>query len=220
MAISEEDRRAKLRFIAAFFDDLDKKAGYLEELYRSQHRDEARILCSCYLDWLALALCWPNNQSNFDYVQSLKEYSGKEIFSHIHPKMFVQALNKLSGRSSKWAAIHAKVSDSLRRAEGRLYEEQEIIDLLAPTLEPAEAQDIKRELWRVTFAAIVYDQFRVASVHSFGPPDGTTFDGTTFQGQPVPTIDFFMVYDSLKKIITAAREVSQKTGKWFGHDYK
>lgn len=43
--ISEKDQRAKMEFIRAFFDDFDKKAGYLEELYKSDHRDEARILC-------------------------------------------------------------------------------------------------------------------------------------------------------------------------------
>ena len=218
--ISEENQRAKMRFIVAFFDDFYKKAGYLEELYRSKHGDEARILCSCYIDWLASALYWPNNQTNLNYVRSLREHSGKEIFSHIHPKMLIEALSKLSKRSKKWAAIQAKVSNKLGGAERRLYGEQEIIDELAPVLEPSEVRDIKRELWRGTFAAIVYDRFRVASVHVFGPPDGTTFDGTTFQGQPVPAIDFFMVHDCLKRIIAVARKLSQETGKWFGHDYE
>lgn len=54
--ISEEDQKAKMEFIRAFFDAFDKKVGYLEELYQSDHRDEAQILCSCYIDWLASAL--------------------------------------------------------------------------------------------------------------------------------------------------------------------
>ena len=218
--ISEENQRGKMQSIVAFFDDFDEKAGYLEDLYRSRRTDEARILCSCYIDWLASALYWPNNQTNLNYVRSIREHSGKEIFSHIHPKMLIEALDKLSKRSKQWAAIQAKVSDKLRGTERRLYGEQEIIDDLAPVLEPSEVQDIKRELWRGTFAAIVYDRFRVASVHGFGPPDGTTFDGTTFQGQPVPAIDFFMVHDCLKRIIAEARRLSQETGKWFGHDYE
>jgi hypothetical protein len=220
--ISEENQRAKMQFIVAFFDDFDKKVSYLEELYRSKHRDEARILSSCYIDKLASALYWPNNKTNLNYVRIFREHSGKEIFSHIHPKMLIEALVKLSESrgGKKWAAIQAKVSDKLRGAGRRLYEEQEIIDELAPVLEPSEVQYIKPQLWRGTFAAIVYDRFRVASVHDFGPLDSTTFDGTTFQGQPIPDIDFFMVHDCLKRIIAVARERSQETGKWFGHDYE
>lgn len=219
-AISDKAQRAKLRFIYAFFDDMEKKAAYLEKLYRSKHRDEARILCSCYIDWLALALYWPNNQTNFNYVRSLRECSNEAMFSYIHPKMLGQALAKLSERGKKWATIHAKTLDVLSGAEKKLYAEDEIVDMLAPKLDRAEMQDVKREIWRGTFASIVYDQFRVASVHAFGPPDGTTFDETTFEDKPVPTIDFFMVHDCLKKIIAAAKRVSVETGKWFGHDYR
>jgi hypothetical protein len=219
-AISEEDQTAKMRFIAAFFDDFDKKADYLEELYESEHSDEARILCAAYIDWLASALYWPDSRTNLNYVRSLRDHSGKDIFSYIHPKMLVEALDKLSKRGKKWAVIQEKVSDKLRIAERRLYGEREMMDELAPLLKPSEVHDIEREIWRATFAAIVYDRFRIASIHGFGPPDGTTFDGVTFQDQAVPAIDFFMVYDCLKRIIGVGRELSEETGKWFGHDYE
>jgi len=91
---------------------------------------------------------------------------------------------------------------------------------LVPLLKRSEMDAIKRELWRGTFAAIIYDQFRIASVHGFGPPDGITFDGTTFRGQPVPAIDFAMVYVCLKRIVFVVKELSEKTGRWFGHDYE
>ena len=218
--ISEEDQRVKMEFIRAFFDDFDKKAGYLEDLYKSDHPDEARILCSCYIDSLASALYWPDERTNFNYVKSLKEHSGKDIFSNIHPKMLDEAVHKLSKRSSKWITIHASISGTLQGADKRLYGEQEIVDLLAPLLNTSEMEHIKRELWRGTFAAIVYDRFRIAAVHGFGPPDGTTFDRTTFQGQPVPAIDFSMVHDCLKRVVAVAKELSEKTGRWFGHDYE
>jgi hypothetical protein len=218
--ISEEDQTAKMEFIRAFFDDFDKKADYLEELYNSDHRDEARILCSCNIDSLASALYWPDERTNFNYVKCLEEHCGKDIFSHIHPKMFDEAVHKLSKRSSKWATIHASISGTLQGADKKLYGEREIIDLLSPLLNKLEMGDIKRELWRGTFAAIVYDQFRISAVHGFGPPDGTTFNSTTFWGQPVPVIDFSMVHDCLKRVVAAAKELSEKTGRWFGHDYE
>jgi hypothetical protein len=218
--ISAEDQKAKMEFIRAFFDDFDKKVGYLAELYESDHRDEARILCSCYIDSLASALYWPDERSNFNYVRGLREHSGQDLFSHIHPKMLDEALTKLSKRGLKWTRIHASISSKLQGADNKLYSEQQIIVLLTPLLSALEMEHVKRELWRGTFASVVYDRFRVAAVHGFGPPDGTTFNHTTFKGQPVPPIDFSIVHDCLKRVIAFSRELSAKTGKWFGHDFK
>jgi len=220
-SISAKNQRTKMQSIEAFFNDFDKKAGYLVDLYNSDHRDEARILCSCYIDGLASALYWPDHNSNFNYVKSLMEHGGNAIFSHIHPKMLDDAFHRLVKRGSKkWSAIHGKISGELRRADRRLYGKREIVDLITSLLQTSEIAIANRELWRGTFAAIVYERFRIAAVHRFGPPDGTTFDGSTFQGEPVPAIDFFMVHDCLNKIIGVARESSQKTGKLFGHDYE
>lgn len=219
-SISEENQEAKNRFIKSAFDDFEKKADYLVELCESGHRDEARILCSCYIDGLASALCWPDKRTNFNYVRCLIEYGGDEMFSLIHPKMLDEAIGKLSARGAKWKAIYKSVSTKLQKVDRRLFKKQEMLDLLEPLLEMSETGAIKRELWRGTFAAIIYDRFRVAAVHGFGPSDAITFDETTFHGKPVPEIDFFMVLRSLKRIIGVAREKSEQTGKWFGHDFK
>ena len=208
-----------MEFIDALFDDYDNKASYLIELYKNGRRDEARILCACYIDGLASALCWPGERSNYNYVCILKEHGGNEIFSCVHPKMLDDALNKLSERN-KWKTILLIVSDRLRVAEERLYGEDEILELFVPHLNATELELVRKELWRGTFAAIIYNRFRLAAIHGFGPPDGTTFDRTTFQGEPVPAIDFSMVHGCLKRIISVAREISNNSGKWFGHDFK
>jgi len=218
--IFKEDHKSKMKFISAFFDDFDKKTAYLEDLYESGLRDEARILCSCYIDSLASALYWPDERTNYNYVKCLIEHGGKEIFSYIHPKMLDEAFSKLSRRGGKWTAIYAIVTGSLQMADRRLFGEHEIIDLLIPLLTREEMETVKPELWRGSFSAIIYDRYRVASVHGFGSPDATTFDGTTFQDQPVPAIDFIMVHDCLTKIIGVVRELSERTGKWFAHDFE
>jgi len=215
----DKNLQAKMKFIKAFFDDLDSKIAFLYELYNNGHRDEARVLCSCYIDWLASALYWPEERNNFNFVRILKEHGGEEIFPYIHPKMLEDALLK-KAKSNKWIAICNKMSPALQQARGRFYDEQEIIDLLSPLLNNSEIEDVKKELWRGTFAAIVYAQVRNLSVHSFGPPDGITFDNTTFKGKPVPTIDFTMLHTSLKRVAITAKEISINSAKWFGHDYK
>ncbi len=218
-SVAEENQKAKIEFIDAFFDDYDNKANYLRELYKTDRRDEARILCACYIDGLASALCWPDERSNYNYVAILRAHGGNEIFAYIHPKMLDDALNKLS-EQRKWKKIFPTISDKLKVADRRLYEEHEILELLAPHLNAAELELVRKEFWRGTFAAIIYSRFRVSAVHGFGPPDGTTFDLTTFKGKSVPAIDFFMVHGCLKRIIGVTRDISKNSGKWFGHDFK
>lgn len=214
---SDDDLKAKVEFIKTFFDDLDKKIAFLDELYSNSRRDEARVLCSCYIDWLASALYWPEERNNFNFVRILKEYGAEEIFSFIHPKMIEASLSKKA--SEKWIAIHKKTSPVFQEALGRLYDEHEIIALLSSVLNNEEIEDIKKELWRGSFAAIVYSEVRNVSVHSFGPPDGISFDNTLFKGQPCPQIDFDLAHKTLKSLASAVREISLNSTKWFGHDY-
>ena len=110
--------------VKVFFDDYDKKIRYLEYLYNNGQREEARILCPCYIDSMASALYWPEERNNFNYVRILKEHSDKEIFSYIHLKMLDQELHRLASRSKKWVAIYSKVSHGLQRSLGRLYSDR------------------------------------------------------------------------------------------------
>lgn len=221
----DENHKAKLEFIRAFFDDLDAKIAFLDDLHKKGHRDEAQVLCACYIDWLSSALYWPEECNNFNFVRVLKEHGGEDIFSYIHPKMLEDSLHKKINRNPskpnrKWAEIIRKVSPALQRAQVRFYKDLEIVDLLTPLANSSEIEAIKNELWRGTFAAIVYYQFRIPSVHGLGPSDGITFDKSTFKGKPVLAIEFSMMKDCLKRIAHIARQITVSTGKWFGHDYK
>lgn len=222
MDISDEEKhQAKMSFIGVYFDDLDAKINYLDELYETGHRDEARVLCSCYIDWFASALYWPwsEKKNNFYFVKILKEHGGDEIFLRIHPQMLEDALRE-KANGPKWTAICNKTSAALQHARGRLYNEQEIIDLLSSLLNNTEIDDVKKELWRGTFAAIVYLKIRIPSVHGLGTPDEIFFDNTIYQDKQIPSIDFLMLYPCLKRIVVVARERSLSTAKFFGHDYK
>jgi len=137
----DKKRRFIIDSIPVFFDDFDKKIRYLEELYNDGHRDAARVLCACYIDYIASELYWPEERNNFNYVKVLKEHSGKEIFSYIHLQMLDEEVHKLSKRrGKKWAIIYAKVSPGLQRSLGRLYSEAEITNLLASLLSASELE--------------------------------------------------------------------------------
>lgn len=214
----ERNHQSKVFSIIAFFDNLDKKIDFVLELSNAGHRVEAALLCSCYIDGLALALFWPDERSNFCFVRALKEYGGERIFLYIHPKMFEEVLTVMD---RKWInTVLPKILPVLQKARGRLYDEPEMIKLLSTELTRDELEKLKNETWRGTLAAIAYSRVRVPSVHGFGAPNGISFDNTTFQGEPVPAIEFPILQNCLKRIATVAREKSIKTGKWFGHDYR
>jgi len=214
----EEDRKAKLEFIEIFFKDLEDKIAFLNELYTSKRKVEARVLCSCYIDGLASYLYWPDERSNYNFVRLLKEYCKENIISSIHPKMLKDALLRMSGKA--WQRINDKILEVLQESRGRFYTDSEMLDLLSPLVTDVELEKIKKELWRGTYAAIIYSEMRVPSVHGLGTADGITFYDTTFKGQPVPPIEFPMLYDFIKGIEQELRQLSLKTEKWFGHDFK
>ena len=214
----EENRKAKLKFIEIFFKNLEGKIAFLDELYASKRKEEARVLCSCYIDALAANLYWPDEQSNYNFVRILKEYCKEEIISHIHPKMLEDALSRQRGKS--WQKINDKISPALQKSKGRFYSDREMLNILSPLVTGTELEKIKEGLWRGTYAAIIYNKVRIPSVHGFGTADGITFDNTTFKDQPVPPIEFPMLYGFLKGIESELRKLSLNTEKWFGHDYE
>jgi hypothetical protein len=221
MCNRKEDHQAKIEMITFFFDDLDVKINFLQELSNNKHHSEAITLCSCYIDALSSAFYPDEERSSFRFVRAIKEHSGEEIFTYIHPKMFDCELLKLkTKRNSKWEEIYSRVSSSLQQAQGRLYTEQEINDLIFPLLTDTELKNINSELWRGSFAAIVYFKIRIPSVHGFGGSDILTFNKTTINGLPAPPIEFAHLYACLKCLSSKARNNSLNTGKWFGHDFK
>ena len=214
----EDNRKAKLEFIEIFFKDLESKIAFLNDLYSSERKDEAKVLCSCYIDALANNRYWPDERSNYNFVRLLQEYCKEEIISYIHPKMLGDALLQKRGRT--WRDINNKISEALQKSRGRFYSGTEMLDILSPLVTAAELEKIKEELWRGTYAAIIYSRMRVPSVHGLGTADGITFDNTTFKDQPVPPIEFPMLYEFIKGIEPELRRLSLETEKWFGHDYE
>lgn len=216
--VDEDNRKAKLKFIEIFFNNLESKIAFLDDLYSSKRKEEARVLCSCYIDGLASHLYWPDERSKYNFVRLLNEYCKEEIISSIHPKMLKDALSRMRGKA--WQKINDKISEDLQKSRGRFYDDTEMLDILSPLVTGVELEKIKKELWRGTYAAIIYIEMRVPSVHGLGTADGITFDNTTFKGQPIPPIEFPMLYEFIKGIEPELRKLSLNTEKWFGHDFK
>jgi len=197
---------------------MESKTAFLLALAGNRHRDEATILCSCYIEWLGLGLYGANdNSSHFRYVRAIVEHGGEGLLSYIHPKMLRDGLSKLTGKTAR--AIIEKLSHMLTKPYGRVYSDEEFITIAMKTLTNPEADYLKKHLWKGTLAAVAYSIFRNSGVHAFGAPDSISFDNTyTLDGRPIPNITFDMLHIYLTRILTYAKEVSLRTGLWFGRE--
>ncbi len=210
----EENLKVKKEFIVAFFDDMDDKIAFLDELYKLGRKDEANILSARYIDGFASYLYWQEKRNKFNFIKILKEHGSENIFSLIHPKMLIDDLPD----GKKWERIREKISLTFQKHKKQFYKEQEIVDLLPTSLDKSEINAIKNELYRGTYAAITYHYYRNMATHGLGPTT-MSFDNTTNNGCPPPNIDFHLVYKALKNVALAVRDKSINSNKLFGHDF-
>jgi len=215
---NQYNREAKLEFIRAFFDDLRRRSDFLVELVRTDQADEAHLLCVCYIEGLGNNLYWPEQRSKWNFVRVLKEYGGEEALWYVHPKQLRRAL--ADAMSQRLRSIGEKLNDDLAKAEGKLYNEEEMFTLIAPALAEDEAKMLRQNLWRGSLAALAYERIRSQLVHNLGTGHSISFDRTSFRGQAVPELDFQMLYRALGQILQAARQLSVASGTWYGHDFK
>ena len=93
---------------------------------------------------------------------------------------------------------------------------QELVKQMASAITHDQLTWLKDEMWRGSVAKAVYDRVRSQNVHWLGSADGLVFDGYTYQGSPLPRVDFPMLHKALKEIVEHARNISVNTDKWFG----
>lgn len=210
-----EDREAKAEFIQAYFEDLQQRVMLLPRLDAANHRDEALLLCCCYIDGLAGSLYWPEEASARNFSKILEEHGGEEVLWHIHPKQLLEAFDSkksLRGLACKIAGIFGAPDHRLRTAD-------EMVGELSGELTPAETEQLRREVWRGTLSHLVYTQIRCRLVHALGATP-LLLSQTTLRGQSVPDLDFALLHRALRRICTVAADRSTTTTRWFGHDFR
>lgn len=214
--MGDPNREAKLGFIEAFFDDLDDKIAFLRGLRERGRADEAFLLCCCYIDGLGNSLFPGERSSKRCFVRVLERHGGEEVLALIHPKILCESLAEM-GKHAR--AVLGQVRSPLRDAEGAVYTRAEMLAMLRSNLSDADRSWLEDNLWRGTLAVLAYRTIRSPFVHGLGGPGGISFDQTTYQGRPVPSIDFDLLYRCLPRIAQAARNISVRTVAWFGHDF-
>ena len=196
--------------IQAYFDDLEKRIAFLRELYCGNHTDEALMLCCCYIEALGSRQYHDSDRKAKNYYRILEEFSGNYLFTLIHPKQLRNVL-----KDKKLFKSNIKQIDPIIDGFGKELILQKIVsDSLSPVVTKDQMKWLNDNLFKGTMAAISYDRIRNDLVHDISTSN-LTFKETTFDGKPVPDMNFDLLYPALMKIFDSFKEISLKTNRWY-----
>lgn len=211
--MTPEDLAAKESFIIAFFDDLEAKLAFTAELESGGHDDEARTLCSIYIEALGNGLFYPASTYAANFSRALIDHSGLQLFSVASPGLLIKNLPFGSTSPAVRAEIQAALDS--RPANGG----SDLIDLLLairPEVSPSAFAFLEAEGWRGTVASATYAAVRSPGAHWFGSPQDLEFSQTTLNGIALPPVTFSHLHQAGLAVMTHARGVSISSGMWFG----
>ena len=201
----------KQDFIRAFFDDFGRKIDRLKELDAKGFKDEAFTLCVVYIDRLASGNYGSEpGRSAEVFCQALRELGGNPLFGMIHSRELLE-------RTKERLPVAAPLIESLvNKQPGALLSESELGQEIRKSslLEP-DKQNLILHLWRASMANICYEYIRNPQIHGAGSI-GLSFGETTFDGEKAVRLDFHVLHAALVKILAHIRNISIKTGEWFG----
>lgn len=215
----DEDIKAKASSIDAYFDDLRQRVDLLPKLYAAGYENEALLLCCCYIEGLGSSLYWREEASAHNFVRILEEHGSEEILWHIHPRQLLDALEE------KAKSLYSRIGDKLVTIfvtdENALRTKEEIVALVNDQLKlrDEDMQRLTNQLWRGTLANLVYSDIRSLLVHRLGARP-ILLSRTTLHSQPIPVLNFTLLYPQLTEILEKVRELSVTANSWFGHDFR
>lgn len=200
--ISETERRL---FITAKLGGLKEKIVFLDSLYSQGHRDEALLLCSCYIDGLAAVLYFPDRiPSHQGFVRVVCEHGGDPFLPLVHPRQMLVALS--TRKNSVLTAIRESILPFLQGTE--LVPEGEFLANARARLDQATHAKLKSMIWRGSMASFAYQQLRSPVIHELRGAGAFSFAGTTFHGKPVPLLSFEVLGPALKNIFAVASRLA------------
>lgn len=210
----DQNQGEEWAMIEASFGDLEKRANLLSKLKEMGFEEEALLLCCCYIEAMG-NLYFRGGGGQLNFYRILKNFGEEEMPMHIHPKQLWVGL-----RSAKnLREISQKIGVTLKKAEKKLYTEEEALALVAHLLNKEEITKLRDNLWRGTLAALAYKEFRNPAVHELGGAKSFSFDGTTFKREPAPILDFSLLYKGMLNILRNMKEISTQERTYFGQDF-
>lgn len=206
----EDKASSKALSIKAHFDDLQGRIAFLVELRAMGRKDEALMLCCCYIEALGTRASTEPERKAKNYCSILAEQGCNEIWRLVHPKQLKGLLSSKGLFSGVFSAIEPLI-DSFGK---QLIDPQEVLAGLDPSLNEQQRSWLQDNIFRGSMANISYERIRCELVHDISG-GSISFSETIHNGNPVPDLDFEMPYASLRKIVDASQEKAVSTNKWW-----
>lgn len=197
----EEDDQ-KIFLIEKYFEDIEKRITFLDELVSNNHGDEAFLLCSVYIESLANRYYQGYGRAK-GFCLALINLTDNELFSFIHPK---QLLNKLETNKLFNGNI-AEIKSTLEPLKNELHTLDAINELLTEKLTEEQVKWFKEHWLKGSMAMIVYERIRCDAVHDMYVTK-LSFGTSQVNGMPVPDIDYDLLKSALNKIVSYLKETS------------
>jgi len=210
-----EDIAAKEGFMNAYFDEAFERVAFLERLAVEGRQIESLTLCLVYLDGLSQLLSWPGKETGRNFVQTLCSHDPAGFLALTHPLQLIRAFDAMNG---PWPSRARSLEERYPGPPYSLMSRAEASNAISDTFTCNEVAEIVRELWRGTVAAVVYHWMRNPSVHGFGGSQRISFDETSLEGSPAPSLSLHTLLPPLRAMINEGRERSLKACEWFGDD--
>ncbi|QBQ53075.1 hypothetical protein [Nitrosococcus wardiae] len=204
------DNNTKAFMIQAYFDDLEARIKFLPRLREEGHPDEALMLCCCYIEALGSRKHHQSSRKLKNYARILEEDSGNLLFSLVHPKR----LRLVIQNAKPFKVDLSKIEPLIDQFGNELQPQQVVRDKLSGNLSDRQESWLQENLFKGTIAAISYERVRSELVHDISA--GTvTFSESTFNGNPVPDLDFELLYQALINIFENIKKRSIEANAWY-----
>ena len=206
----EDKDSSKSYFIKAYFDDLQSRVAFLAELHAMGRSNEALMLCCCYIEGLGTRASGDPKPKAKNYCSILAQNGGNEIWKLVHPKQLRIWL------SSKplFSDVFGQLEPLIDGFGKQLLDPDEVRARLDALLSEQQQRWLQNNVFRGSLANISYERIRSELVHDISASP-LSFSETEHNGNPVPDLDFEMLYSALRKILDSFQERAVSSNRWW-----
>jgi len=196
------DDDLQIFLIEKYFESIERRIAYLDEMVNDQHTDEAFLLCSVYIESLANRF-YQDYSNAKGFCCALIELTGNELFSLIHPKQLLNKLEKNKLFNNNLDEIK-KILDPL---QNKLIPLKIINKSLLKVFNEDQIIWLNEYGFKGSMAMIAYERIRCEAVHDMWVTK-LSFGATWVDEKPVPDIDYNLLKVALDKIVSYLKERS------------
>jgi len=192
-----ENNVFELEALSAFCEDWNRRIVFLGELSERGRRDEALILCCCYIEAIGTWFTGWERGGKETFAMALLTYAGGDIFSRINPWLLFEEIRRKED-TVKWEIILDKLESAFTGFNATFYPSAEITEACRSALSGEEFTVLDKSIWMGTMANPAYSITKCEGVHN---------GSATLKGCGEIALDFQLFYPALQRVFEVARRL-------------